>query len=145
MKTLTELCNELTCVVNRISAIEDRELIKELTAQYAWLVARGEGEAMADLFTDDGVFESPSGCLSGREQLKEFYTRHLYPPQTVPLVMNHIIKVSQDEATGNLAMLSPWRGREIGISCGFYLDEYRKIDKRWYFARRKWTYYERPE
>ena len=136
--------SDLAPMLARLQCIEDRESIKELTARYAWLVARGDGEAMAYLFTPDGVFESPSGTLKGREQLADFYTKHIYPPQTVPLGMNHIITLDGDSALATLAMLSPWRGKDIGLNCGFYNDCYTKVDGRWYFAHRKWTYYERP-
>ena len=54
----------------KVQELTDREEIKELTAKYCWHVEHGEGEAVARLFTDDGVldvvqpdFQAPRGML----------------------------------------------------------------------------------
>ena len=41
----------------KVQELADREEIKELTASYCWHVQHSEGEAIARLFTDDGVLE----------------------------------------------------------------------------------------
>jgi hypothetical protein len=40
----------------QVRKLVDREEIKELTAEYAYWVALGEGAKVAQLFTDDGAF-----------------------------------------------------------------------------------------
>ncbi len=65
-------------IEQRIQELEDREQIKELTAKYCWHVAHGEGEAVANLFTDDGVLDvsdSDFKAVRGREVAAEVLSR----------------------------------------------------------------------
>lgn len=61
----------------------DIEAAERIYAQWADVVARHDVEALVDLFTPDGILESPlvnvlleseSGIVSGREQLRHFFT-----------------------------------------------------------------------
>ena len=52
-------------IEQRVQELEDRDEIKELTARYCWHVAHGEGEAVANLFTDDGVARRAGRRLQG--------------------------------------------------------------------------------
>lgn len=52
---------------------EDREQIRELYSRYAIYVDGGMFEDWLDLFTSDGVFESPVfGTYEGHSRLREF-------------------------------------------------------------------------
>ena len=67
----------------RVQELEDRDEIKELTARYCWHVAHGEGEAVANLFTDDGVLDVQDAdfkAVRGREALLKFYRASVREP-----------------------------------------------------------------
>jgi hypothetical protein len=49
---------------------QDRAEIIDLLARYTWLVDEGEGEAWADLWTEDGSFTGIPEPLHGREALQ---------------------------------------------------------------------------
>jgi len=87
----------------RIQELEDRDEIKELTARYCWHVAHGEGEAVANLFADDGVLDVKDAdfkAVRGREALLKFYRASVREPEVaIPFIQNHIIEVNGDEAT----------------------------------------------
>ena len=99
MKTLEQQVQELT----------DREEIKELTARYAHGVARGEGKAVAALFTDDGVFinsfnqTDPPTMVRGRQELDKFYGA-IKRNTALPCIHNHIINLGGDRATGTCSL-----------------------------------------
>ena len=131
-----------TDLAMRIRRLQDHLDIQQLAARYAWHAARAECEALADLFTADGVFVSPSGKPPAGT-LAQFYAAHLKPEHTIPLVANHIIDIEGDEARGRCTMLSPWQDVGPGF-CGFYQDEYRRESGRWRFARRVWSYHRQP-
>jgi len=130
----------------RIAELEAREAIKELSAQYAWHVARAEGALMADLFTTDGVFHSTGTGhkIEGREKLREYYPTVMTPGDTIPMVLNHIIRIDGTTAEGTLKMQSPWHGTKKGF-VGYYEDKYRVEDGKWKIAYRKWFFHRQPE
>ncbi len=53
-------------------SIEDRMAILELAARYNYAVDTGAGEAFADTFTAEGVFDGPAGHAAGRAALVAF-------------------------------------------------------------------------
>jgi hypothetical protein len=130
----------------RIADLQAREAIRELGFQYAWHVARGEGREMADLFTVDGVFHSTGSGhkIEGRENLRRFYPSVVAPGDTIPLVVNHIIRITGDSAEGTCKMFSPWQGQKPGF-VGYYEDQYRVENGVWRIAYRKWYFHPRPE
>ncbi|HEV2171710.1 MAG TPA: nuclear transport factor 2 family protein [Candidatus Binatus sp.] len=126
----------------RVQELEDREEIKELTARYCWHVARGEGEAVANLFTDDGVLDvtdSGRSPVRGRETLLKFYGRSVTEPEVaIPFIQNHIIEVNGDEAHGTCGIEARFsRNGESVTAAGYYEDKYRRERGRWRFAERK--------
>ena len=50
---------------------DDHAAITDLLARYSWLVDEGEGEAWADLWTEDGRFTGIPEPLQGREALRQ--------------------------------------------------------------------------
>ncbi len=130
----------------RIQELEDRDQIKELTARYCWHVARGEGEAVAALFTDDGVLEVADGSfkpVNGREALLSFYRASVNQPQlAIPFIQNHIIEVHGDDAEGTCGIEARFtRNGESVTAAGYYEDRYRRVNGQWRFARRRITFY----
>lgn len=129
-------------IEQRVQELEDRDEIKELTARYCWHVAHGEGEAVANLFTDDGVLDvtdSGRSPVRGREALLKFYRTSASEPEVaIPFIQNHIIEVSGDEAHGTCGIEARFsRNGESVTAAGYYEDKYRRERGRWRFAERK--------
>lgn len=130
----------------RIQELEDRDQIKELTARYCWHVARGEGEAVAALFTDDGALEVSDGSfrpVRGRDALLKFYRAAVHEPElAIPFIQNHIIEVHGDEARGTCGIEARFaRGGESVTAAGYYEDRYRREKAGWHFVERKITFW----
>ncbi|MEW6298068.1 MAG: nuclear transport factor 2 family protein [Thermodesulfobacteriota bacterium] len=136
MKTLEQHVQELL----------DREEIKELTARYAHGVARGEGAAVAALFTDDGVFINclpgqPVTEVRGREALNKFYGA-IKRNVALPCIHNHLITVAGDEATGTCSIeVRITRNGQSMIGSGYYEDRFRRENGRWKFVARDCTFF----
>lgn len=132
----------MTTVEERLHRLEAIAEIKQLTSRYCWHVARGEGEAIVDLFTTDGVLDGSTtgmGVVRGRDELTAFYRRSVNTAEAaLPFIQNHIIDVAGDEATGSCALEARFTtgGRSV-TAAGYYLDTYRRVDGRWLFAERK--------
>src|SRR5271170_4470941 len=107
-------------IEQRVQELEDRDEIKELTARYCWHVAHGEGEAVADLFTDDGVLDVNDAefeAVRGREALLKFYRASVREPEAaLPFIQNHIIELNGDEAHGTCAIEARFarKGASVG-------------------------------
>ena len=130
----------------RIQELEDRDQIKELTARYCWHVAHGEGEAVAGLFTDDGVLEVTDGNskpVRGGDALLKFYRDSVNQPElAIPFIQNHIIEVHGDEAEGTCGIEARFaRKGESVTAAGYYEDRYRRDNVKWRFLQRKITFY----
>ncbi len=130
----------------RIQELEDRDQIKELTARYCWHVARGEGEAVAGLFTDDGALEVSDGSfrpVRGGEALLKFYRSAVNQPEiAIPFIQNHIIEVHGDEARGTCGIEARFsRNGESVTAAGYYEDRYRREKGGWRFVERKITFW----
>ncbi len=126
----------------RIQELEDRDAIKELTAKYCWHVAHGEGEAVANLFSDDGVLEITGGDTApvrGREALLKFYRASVREPEAaIPFIQNHIIVIEGDEAHGTCGIEARFaRNGESVTAAGYYEDRYRRVNGNWRFVQRK--------
>lgn len=61
--------SRLATLEERLSRVEDELAITRLIASYGPLVDGGEADAVADLWTEDGVYDVDEGHMSGREQL----------------------------------------------------------------------------
>jgi hypothetical protein len=94
----------------RIDALESRAAIDELRSRYAWHAMRGDAAGVASLFTEDCVFDGPAGP--------------------------GIIEVNGDRATGSCVMETPM-APDFGHLVGDYVEEFARIDGKWYFAVRR--------
>ena len=130
-------------IEQRVQELADREEIKELTARYCWHVQQGEGDALAALFTEDGVLEGALGdapAVRGREALHKFYSEQVrHPELAIPFIHNHIITFDgENEAHGTCAIEARFaRNGESVTAAGYYEDKYRRDGGRWLFAERK--------
>jgi ketosteroid isomerase-like protein len=130
-------------IEQRVQELEDRDQIKELTARYCWHVAHGEGEAVANLFTDDGVLDvrdSEFKAVRGRDALLKFYRASVREPDVaLPFIQNHIIELSGgDDAHGTCCIEARFaRNGESVTAAGYYEDKYRRERGQWRFVERK--------
>ena len=95
-RTICELTTMAKSIEQRVQELEDRDEIKELTARYCWHVAHGEGEAVANLFTDDGVLDvqrrPTSRRCAGARRCSSFIARRCASRKwRLPFIQNHII------------------------------------------------------
>jgi hypothetical protein len=121
--------------------------IKELRSKYCWYAARGMAEPIVEMFTEDCRFEntdfnSQPVVSLGRVALLKNLQAIAKPGLVTPLIVNHIININGDTATGTCAMesaSSPLPGAPI-LVC-FYYDTFKRIDGKWFFASRDLRYY----
>ncbi len=119
--------------------LADRESIRDLACLYAHHVWQQDVEGIAGLFTEDGEMDTPElPLISGREALREAYTKMFEEDEFHPFVHNHIIELDGDVATGTcyVDLRARVGGRHL-ISSGFYHDRYARVDGQWKFRHRK--------
>jgi uncharacterized protein (TIGR02246 family) len=123
----------------------DRREIVELAARYSWgLDVTRDAAAVADTFTQDGVFVGDNGTASrGRAELMRSFERTWERwSRRAPLrhwTTNHIIEGDGDEATHTCYILLIALG-EAGARVdrtGIYRDTLRRVEGRWLFAERQ--------
>ena len=131
-------------IEQRVQELADREEIKELTAKYCWHVQHAEGEAIARLFTDDGVLDSPNmKPVHGMDALLKFYGAITPAESPVPFIHNHIIEFDGDnDAHGTCTIDARFtRKGESILGAGWYNDTYRRVNGKWRFAVRKISFH----
>lgn len=126
------------------TALEDKEAIREVLAEYCFRLDGGDFAGMAALFTEDGTWDTAFGKSVGRAAIAAL-ARDLRVragdnrPRTIHLVTNIAIALSGDHAR----VRSNWtvvqngaQGPGIG-SGGGYEDEMVRAGDRWLFHYRK--------
>jgi uncharacterized protein (TIGR02246 family) len=120
--------------------MSDKEEIRELLARYCFALDADEFEAMAALFTPDGVWETAFGTGTGRAGIVA-QARSIAKgdrPRRVHLTTNIVIELDGDTATARsnwvLFQNTP-NGPAIG-SGGAYFDRLVKVDGAWFFRHR---------
>jgi uncharacterized protein (TIGR02246 family) len=121
--------------------MQDKDEIRELLARYCFHLDAEEFDAMAALFTPDGVWETAFGTGRGRDGIIA-QARSIASgprPRRVHLTTNIVIDLDGDSAT----VRSNWilfqntsSGPAIG-SGGAYFDHVVKQDGRWLFRHRR--------
>jgi len=127
-----------------MSAIEDKDAIRETLAEYCFRLDGGRFDDMAALFVEDGVWDTAFGKAEGRTAIaalaRGLRERGPQPrPRGVHLTTNIVIALAGERAT----VRSNWtvvqngpQGPQIG-SGGAYDDEMVRQGGRWLFRRRK--------
>jgi hypothetical protein len=125
----------------RVQRLEDIEAIRRLKARYcAYCDAGYDADGIAGLFTEDGVWDGGRtfGRAEGREAIRRHFTgagdritiaRHQ--------VMNPIIDVDGDDATGQWLLFQPCtdaRDDTAAWLAATYHDTYRRVGDEWLFA-----------
>ena len=126
------------------SAIEEKDAIREVLAQYCFRLDDGRFDQIAALFTENGTWDTAFGQATGRAAIAEL-ARSLRErageqrPRAAHLVTN--ISIALDGA--NARVRSNWtvvqnspEGPKIG-SGGAYQDEMVKEGGEWLFRYRK--------
>lgn len=127
----------MTTLEERITAVEDKDAIRELTARYCHNVATGNGAAVTDLFAEDGAFLMGERRVQGSAELAEFYAALAENPP-IPFIQNHVIdSYSPTEAEGRCSVeIRMVQDGEAVTAAGWYQDKYRKINGSWKFSER---------
>lgn len=121
---------------------DDRLALNELYSRYAHSYDFGRGEALADLFTEDGVFYRPGlEPLVGREALVELVTERF---KTVPGCSHQMTNLYFEEAEDGVVkghayalVLRVAEGDSLRCrNLGWYEDELVSTDQGWKFKSR---------
>jgi hypothetical protein len=128
----------------------DRVALRELFDAYAHCADRRDAEGQKALFTDDTVFavymdgdgSEPSYVLHGREALTPVFDDLNRYDATTHFNGQSTVVIDRDHATGESYTIAHHvftedDTRMIMVASLRYLDDFAKIDGRWYFAERK--------
>jgi len=126
------------------TAVEDKDAIRELLAEYCFRLDDGRFEEMATLFTEDGTWDTAFGKATGRTAIADL-ARDIRArageqrPRGIHLVTNIVIMLDGDSAR----VRSNWvvvqngpEGPKVG-SGGAYRDDLVKEHGQWLFRYRK--------
>ena len=125
----------------------DRLEILDLIARYNFAVDSGNGEAYADTYSEDGVFQYPRGRAEGRQGLIDLIKviRENVPGRR-HWSGNWIIEGDGDHASMRCYLINEVTvgGPQI-ISTGIYYDTLQRVDGAWKFKQRiikneNWTW-----
>lgn len=124
---------------------DDFMQISQLFSRYNYTIDNGDGVAWADTFTPDGVFQDPSTCAMGREQLinvvgrtptigKDQKMHHV--PELGPIVYS-----DRDHATVHSTVMvvgeTAYGSKDGGIMItGTYDDTLVRLKGKWVFSYR---------
>jgi len=126
------------------TAIEEKDAIREVLAEYCFRLDGGRYDDMAALFTEDGTWDTAFGAATGRaaiaQQARDIRARAGdNRPRAVHLVTNIAIALEGERAevrsNWTVVQNSP-DGPKIG-SGGAYADQMVKKDGSWLFRYRK--------
>jgi 3-phenylpropionate/cinnamic acid dioxygenase small subunit len=126
------------------SAVEEKDAIREVLAEYCFRLDDGRFDEMGALFTEDGTWDTAFGKAAGRlaiaELARSLRARAAEPrPRAVHLVTNIVIALDGEQATIRsnwMVMRTGPEGPHIG-SGGAYYDEMVKERGCWLFRYRK--------
>jgi hypothetical protein len=127
-----------------LTALEEKDSIRELLAEYCFRLDGGRFAEMAALFTEDGTWDTAFGKATGRAAIadlaRSLRERAEQPlPRAVHLTANIVIALdgtgAQVRSNWFLVQNSP-QGPKIG-SGGAYIDEMVKENGSWLFRYRK--------
>lgn len=126
------------------SALEEKDAIREVLAEYCFRLDGGRYEEMAALFTEDGTWDTAFGKAKGRAEIAALAhdiraRAGENRPRAIHLVTNIVIALDGESAevrsNWTVVQNSPM-GPKIG-SGGGYADQMAKQDGHWRFRYRK--------
>lgn len=126
------------------TALEEKDAIREVLAEYCFRLDGGDYDGMAALFTEDGTWDTAFGAAAGRAAIAQLASdirarAGANRPRAIHLVTNIVIALNGEtaEVRSNWTVVqnSP-DGPKIG-SGGGYADRMVKQDGTWRFGYRK--------
>jgi ketosteroid isomerase-like protein len=129
-------------------ALEEKDAIREVFAEYCFRLDGGDYDGMAALFTEDGAWDTAFGKGTGRAGIAA-QARDIRAkagdnrPRAIHLVTNIVIALNGDtaEVRSNWTVVQNARDGESGGprigSGGGYADQMVKQGGRWFFKYRK--------
>jgi len=129
----------------RVKVIEDVEEIKQLKARYCGFCDDNyDADGIAGLFTEDAVWDGGiRGRADGREEIRAFFVNASQRlPFAIHMVMNPIINVQGDNATGiwYLFQACTYAEGDVAIwGSGRYDEQYARVSGEWKFEHLKLT------
>lgn len=126
------------------TAVEDKDAIRELLAEYCFCLDEGRYDDMAALFTEDGTWDTAFGAATGRAAIAGLAAdirarAGAERPRAAHLVTNIVIALDDVGArvrSNWVLMQNSPEGPKIG-SGGAYADEIVRRDGGWQFRYRK--------
>ena len=133
----------LADLLARVEKLEARAEIGELVSAYAIACDDHDMPRLMSLFTDDAVLETPSGLMhaEGKPAIDALFvqTFKIRGP-AFHWTHDHFVRfdLGPDEASGLvLAHAETSPNQEVSLAAMRYEDVYRKVGRRWLFARRR--------
>jgi len=122
-----------------------RDAIRDLVARYNQLGDAGRIEALAELFVDDAVLETPTDVCRSRDGIRDLFTSIAERTRRSGSVRvlrhftaTHSIEIDSADAAIGICYYQVLT--EDGLDhWGVYLDRYVRVDDRWLFAKRTAT------
>ena len=120
--------------------------IQELVARYPYTLDNGGegGRALAELFTEDGVFVTPQATYSGREALLKMASGHRPgqgPAYARNFATNTLLEPTPDGAKGRVyaVIIAIGENKQPSsvVTGGHFEDTYVKTQQGWRFKRRQ--------
>ena len=130
-------------IERRLLALEAVEDIKRLKARYcAYCDDDYDADGIANLFAEDAIWEGGTfGRYNGRDEIRQFFVNApAMLPFTVHMVMNPIIEVNGDTATGIWYLFQACtfaEGERAVWGSARYDEEYARVDGTWKFKNLK--------
>ena len=123
--------------------LEDKNRIRELTADYCFHIDNAQFGPWLDLWTDDAVFVIDDRVIRGRAELEKFTTEVRLVDGKPPVkhcVMNQVIEVQGGRATARCYLLTVMKrkdGSMITATAGVYSDRLVRTGAGWRFSERR--------
>lgn len=121
----------------RLARMEDLEAIKQLKARYCEICDDDHNpDRIVTLFTKDGIWEGEGiGKAEGHAAIRDLFTGFQKAMSfTMHMVMNPIIEIDGDRATGSWYIILPStfrKGNQARWQAGRYEEDYVKVDGAW--------------
>jgi len=134
------------------TALEDKDAIREVMAQYCFALDDGRFDDMAACFTEDGTWHTAFGKATGRKAIAEFAAGlRAHRPGPTPRAIHHVTNIVIALSGDSAKVRSNWttvqnspQGPKIG-SGGAYDDEMARVGGQWLLSYRTIDRYIRPE